>query len=216
MEGLSDEGGGAARDGGAGEGGVRAALEAVLLVSDGPMTAAEAARAVGVGAAEARRELAGLAEEYERAGRGVRLREAAGGWRLCTDPALHGVVEAYLGSREPRRLSQAALESLAVIAYTQPATREEVRAVRGVSSDSAIGTLLERGLVREAGRREGGAVEYATTDGFLELVGLPRLADLPPLEQFAPDEATRARIRERLGALGQGRAPQDEDSEEDG
>lgn len=194
---------------------IRAGLEALLLVSTEPLSAAAAGRALGVGAAEARQGLLALSEEYERAGRGVRLREAAGGWRLCTDPALHGLVEGFVRSWEPRRLSQAALETLAVIAYMQPATREDVRAVRGVASDSAIGTLLEKGLVREAGKRPGGAAEYATTDEFLERFGLARLGDLPPLEEFAPDEETRRLIRERLGGLEAGEGRRQEGDEED-
>ncbi len=179
-------------------GDVRAAVEAMLLVSTEPVSAASVAAALKVGAAEAAAALRSLSEEYAAAGRGFQLREVAGGWRLYTHPAFHDLVEAYVQSWDTHRLTQAALETLAVIAYNQPATREGVRAVRGVNSDSAISSLVDKGLVREMGRRDGGAIMYGTTSAFLEKFGLRSVRDLPPLEDFAPDEETRRLIRERL------------------
>ncbi len=177
---------------------VRGALEAMLLVSVDPVSAATLAKAVGVTPGQAQEALARLSAEYADAGRGIQLREVAGGWRLYTHPAHHELVEAYIQSWDTHRLTQAALETLAVVAYNQPATREGVRAVRGVNSDSAISSLVDKGLVREMGRSESGAILYGTTQAFLEKFGLRSTRELPPLEQFAPDEETRQLIRDRL------------------
>jgi segregation and condensation protein B len=181
---------------------LRAPLEALLLVSTDPVPAAALAKALGVPTARASAALRELSAEYARAQRGFQLREVAGGWRLYTHPAHHGLVEAYVQSWDTRRLTQAALETLAVVAYSQPVTREGVKAVRGVSSDSALSSLVDKGLVREAGKGEGGAVLYGTTGAFLEKFGLKSPRDLPPLEDFAPDEETRALIRDRLSGRG--------------
>lgn len=188
-----------------GQGDIRPAIEAMLLVSTDPVPAAAVAGALGVPTADALAAIRALSREYEDAGRGFQLREVAGGWRLYTHPAYHGLIEEYVQSWDTHRLTQAALETLAVIAYNQPATREGVRAVRGVNSDSAISSLVDKGLVRELGRREGGAIMYGTTAAFLEKFGLRSVRDLPPLEDFAPDEETRRLIRERLS--GQGARP---------
>lgn len=177
---------------------LRAKLEAMLLVSTDPVAASSLAAAVKEPTARVSAALRTLAAEYARCGRGFQLREVAGGWRLYTHPAFHGLVESYVQSWDTHRLTQAALETLAVIAYNQPAIREGVRAVRGVNSDSAISSLLDKGLVRELGRGEGGAILYGTTAAFLEKFGLRSTHDLPPLEDFAPDDATRRLIRDRL------------------
>ena len=181
------------------EGDIRPMLEALLLVSTDPVGADQLSRAVGSTPARTEEALRALSEEYARCGRGFQLREVAGGWRLFTHPSHHGLVESYVQSWDTHKLTQAALETLAVIAYTQPATREGVKAVRGVNSDSAISSLVDKGLVREVGRRGGNALQYATTNAFLEKFGLATIYDLPPLEDFAPDEQMRALIRERLG-----------------
>ena len=185
-----------------GQGDIRPAIEAMLLVSTDPVPAAAVAGALGVPTADALAAIRALSREYEDAGRGFQLREVAGGWWLYTHPAYHGLIEEYVQSWDTHRLTQAALETLAVIAYNQPATREGVRAVRGVNSDSAISSLVDTGLVRELGRREGGAIMYGTTAAFLEKFGLRSVRDLPPLEDFAPDEETRRLIRERLSGQG--------------
>lgn len=181
-------------------GSLKGLLEALLLVSDDAVAATDLARAAGVAPGEAASALAELAAEYADANRGFQLREVAGGWRLFTHPAYHDQVADYVLSWDTRRLSQAALETLAVIAYHQPVTREGVRAIRGVNSDGVIGSLREKGLVREAGRdaERGQAVLYGTTRQFLERFGLRSLRELPPLEDFAPDEESRRFIRERL------------------
>lgn len=175
-------------------------LEALLLVSDDSVPATELARATGAAPGEVSQALAELAAEYESANRGFQLRELAGGWRLYTHPAYHDQVGDYVLSWDARKLSQAALETLAVIAYHQPVTREGVRAIRGVNSDGVIASLREKGLVREAGHEadRGQAVLFGTTRLFLEHFGLKSLRELPPLEDFAPDEESKRFIRERL------------------
>lgn len=191
------------------QGSLMGLLESLLLVSTDAVPAKELAEAAGVGVEEARTALKELSASYADANRGIQLREVAGGWRLFTHPAHHDAVEAYVLSWDRRRLSQAALETLAVIAYHQPVSREGVRAVRGVNSDGVIASLKEKGLVREAGKDARQAALFGTTTRFLETFGLRDLKDLPPLVDFAPDEESRAFIRERLSG-GAGALPLDE------
>lgn len=178
----------------------KGALEALLLVSSDPVSASALAQALGIAPGEAASLLAELKVEYEEANRGFQLREVAGGWRLFTHPAYHDQVEAFVLSWDTQKLSQAALETLAVIAYHQPVTRETVKGIRGVNSDGVISSLVDKGLVREMGRdpQRGQAILYGTTNAFLEKFGLRSTRDLPDLEQFAPDEQARQFIRERL------------------
>lgn len=178
----------------------KGALEALLLVSSDPVSASALAQALGIAPGEAASLLAELKVEYEEANRGFQLREVAGGWRLFTHPAYHDQVEAFVLSWDTQKLSQAALETLAVIAYHQPVSRETVKGIRGVNSDGVISSLVDKGLVREMGRdpQRGQAILYGTTNAFLEKFGLRSTKDLPDLEQFAPDEQARQFIRERL------------------
>ena len=180
------------------------AAEALLFVSDEPVSSAKLASMVGVLPIAMDEALTLLSVEYEEENRGIQLREVAGGWRFVTHPAHHAVIEKYVLSWDTRKLSQAALEALAVIAYHQPVTRARVNAVRGVNSEAVISSLVEKGLVREVGREKtpGGAILYGTTRTFLERFGLKGLDDLPPLEDFAPDEESRQLIRERLSGAG--------------
>jgi segregation and condensation protein B len=191
---------------------LRGTLEALLFVTDEPLPAPRVAKLLEIPEAEVVAELAELAEEYARDERGFQLREVAGGWRLYTHPAFHPVIERMVLSWDTRRLSQAALEALAVIAYHQPVTRQGVNAVRGVNSEAVISSLVEKGLVREVGRdrAQGNAVIYGTTRTFLEKFGLKDINELPPLEEFAPDSATESAIRERLNAI---EGPEAEDDE---
>ena len=175
-------------------------LEAMLLVSSDPVPATDLATILGAAPGEVASALADLSAEYADAERGIQLREVAGGWRLFTHPAYHDQVEALVMSWDTRKLSQAALETLAVIAYHQPVSREGVKAIRGVNSDGVISSLVDKGLVREVGREgsRGGAILYGTTASFLERFGLKSLKELPNLEDFAPDEESKRFIRERL------------------
>ncbi len=179
---------------------VKGAIEALLLVSSDPVSAVQIAKILDIQPGEAEEALSSLSAEYADANRGFQLREVAGGWRLFTHPAYHDLVESYVLSWDTRKLSQAALETLAVIAYHQPVTREGVKGIRGVNSEGVINSLIEKGLVRELGRtpEQGNAIVYGTTRAFLEQFGLRSLKDLPPLEDFAPDEESKQFIRERL------------------
>ena len=179
---------------------LKGACEALLLVSSDPVSASQLAAALDAAPGEIASLLAELKVEYEEANRGFQLREVAGGWRLFTHPAWHDRVESYVLSWDTQKLSQAALETLAVIAYHQPVTREMVKGIRGVNSDGVISSLADKGLIREVGRdtERGGAILYGTTNAFLEKFGLRSTRDLPDLEQFAPDEQARQFIRERL------------------
>lgn len=194
---------------------IKGALEALLLVSSDPVSASALAASLDVAPGEVASLLAELQVEYEEANRGFQLREVAGGWRLFTHPAFHDQVEAFVLSWDTQKLSQAALETLAVIAYHQPVTRETVKGIRGVNSDGVISSLADKGLIREMGRdpQRGQAILYGTTAAFLEKFGLRSVRDLPDLEQFAPDEQSRLFIRERLS----GRSIQStlEETEED-
>ena len=176
------------------------ALEAMLLVSSDPVSASQLASVLDTTPGEVASLLAELKVEYEEANRGFQLREVAGGWRLFTHPAYHDQVEALVLSWDTHKLSQAALETLAVVAYHQPVTREMVKGIRGVNSDGVISSLVDKGLIREMGRDadRGQAILYGTTNAFLEKFGLRSTRDLPDLEQFAPDEQSRQFIRERL------------------
>ena len=194
------------------------AAEALLFVSDEPVSSAKLATVVDVTPIEMDEALALLAAEYEEENRGIQLREVAGGWRFYTHPAYHDAIEKYVLSWDTRKLSQAALEALAVIAYHQPVTRARVNAVRGVNSEAVVSSLVEKGLVREVGREKGAgnAILYGTTRTFLERFGLKSLKDLPPLEDFAPDEESRELIRERLSGSSAQRDQLELDVDEDG
>lgn len=162
---------------------VRMALEAILLLADEPLTATELAQAVEAGRREVETVLAELAGEAERRGSGILLRQVAGGWRLFTNPAVAPYVEQFVLSSRHSRLTKAALETLAIVAYKQPVTRHQIAGIRGVNSDGVIRALVDRGLVAEVGREEGPGrpMVYGTTPDFLERLGLPSLSALPPL-----------------------------------
>lgn len=181
---------------------LKGAVEALLFVTDEPVGTIALADMLEVEPAEAERALVELRDQLEDENRGIQLREVAGGWRLYAHPAYHELIERYVLSWDTRKLSQAAMETLAIVAYLQPVTRSGVASVRGVNSDSSINSLVEKGLVREAGTADapGNPTLYATTRAFLEKFGLRSTADLPDLDQFAPDDDTRAFIRERLSA----------------
>ncbi len=181
---------------------IKGAVEAMLFVTDEPVGAIALAEMLECGVTEVQEALESLCDELSAGERGIQLREVAGGWRLFTHPAYHELLERYVLSWDTRKLSNAAMETLAVIAYTQPVTRAGVASVRGVNSDSSINSLVEKGLVREAGAADtpGNPTLYATTRGFLEKFGLRSVADLPDLADFAPDDETRALITQRLSA----------------
>lgn len=169
---------------------VRAALEAVLLVVDEPVGAELLGQVLDRPTGEVEAALVALAGEYDEQGRGFELRRVARGWRLYTRAEHAEVVERFVLDGQQARLTQAALETLAVVAYQQPVSRARVSGVRGVNCDGVMRTLVTRGLVEEAGHDPATtATLYRTTDYFLERLGLRSLEDLPPLAPYLPDVA---------------------------
>jgi segregation and condensation protein B len=172
---------------GADEPALSAQLEAVLMVADEPVPSAALAERLERSEDTVEATLRGLAAEYEQAGRGFALREIAGGWRFYTAAACAPYVERFVLAGQTARLSQAALETLAIVAYQQPVSRGRIAAVRGVNVDGVVRTLLTRKLIEEAGTDlDGGALTYRTTDYFLERMGLRDLSELPPLAPLLP------------------------------
>jgi segregation and condensation protein B len=159
------------------------ALEAVLFVSDEPVPSLVLAQAIGIERRETDELCEQLANDYEERGSGITLRNVAGGWRLTTHPDAAPVVEQYVLASRHTRLTKAALETLAIVAYKQPVTRHQISGIRGVSSEGVLRALIDRGLVAEVGREEtpGRPALFGTTPGFLERLGLPSLSALPPL-----------------------------------
>lgn len=169
------------------------ALEALFFVSDEPITAAVLAQALDLDRRTVESLCDRLASDLEARGSGLVLRNIAGGWRLYTHPDAAPIVEQFVLSSRQARLTKAALETLAIVAYKQPVTRHQVSGVRGVNSDGVLRALMDRGLIEEVGRDEapGRPVLFATTPGFLERLGLPSLASLPSLAPLlGVDEAT--------------------------
>jgi segregation and condensation protein B len=167
---------------------LRGQLEAVLFVSDVPVEAAELAVVVGVEVDEVLTALHDLARDQVREARGIELRQVAGGWRLFSSDRYADVVERYVLEGQQARLTKAALETLAVVAYRQPVTRARVAAIRGVGVDGVFRTLVGRGLVEECGSdAAGGAHLYRTTPLFLEKLGINELTDLPSLAPLLPE-----------------------------
>jgi segregation and condensation protein B len=167
---------------------LRAAIEAVLFVSDTPVSTTSLAVALARPEVEVQDALAALGTELTQRGAGLELRAVAGGYRLYTREQYASAVERFLREGQRSRLTQAALETLAVIAYRQPVTRGRVSAIRGVNVDAVARTLISRGLIAEVGTDpETGAGLYATTDLFLEKLGLAGLDELPSLAPLLPD-----------------------------
>ena len=182
------------------------AFEAMLLMATEPTATEELASAVGVPVAEAEEALAAIAAFYEEGARGIRLRRVAGGWRFATDPALADVLEAWLVSDQRSRLTQAALETLAVVAYLQPVSRGRIAGVRGVNVDGVVKTLLVRGLIHEAGEDAvTGAMTFRTTPLFLQKLGLDSIKELPDLAPLLPDAVA---LEAELGQLAAATAPE--------
>ncbi len=179
---------------------MRASIEAILLVADEPVAEVVLAQVLECPRDEVDAALRELAAEYAARGRGFDLREVAGGWRFYTRSECAPLVERFVRDGQEVRLTQAALETLAVVAYRQPVSRSRVSAVRGVNCDGVIRTLVLRGLVEEAGTEsETGAILYRTTSYFLERLGLPSLEKLPELAPFLPDNVEEIE-REQTGS----------------
>ena len=166
---------------------LRRVLEAVLLIAEDPLPVVEIATRLEVPVPDVEAAIHALVSEYEEQERGFALREVAGGWRYYTAAECAPEVERFLLAGQTSRLSQAALETLAVVAYQQPVSRSRIAAVRGVSVDGVMKTLVSRGLIAESGTdTESGAIMYVTTPKFLERIGLRDLSELPPLAPLLP------------------------------
>ncbi|MFM1777974.1 MAG: hypothetical protein RL741_592 [Actinomycetota bacterium] len=166
---------------------LRAALEALLMVAEEPMTSATLATLTRTPQETVVTTLHDLAQEYAVQERGFDLRELAGGWRFWTRDNCAQVVERFVLDGQHGRLSQAGLETLAVVAYRQPVTRSRISAIRGVNVDGVVRTLVTRGLIEETGHdHETGAHLYRTTNYFLERLGLKSLEELPPIAAHLP------------------------------
>lgn len=168
-----------------------AALEAILMVVDEPVPASSLAESLGLPTGQVEELLATLGADYrgEHGGRprGFELREIAGGWRIYSHPRHADVVGRFIVAGQTARLTQQALETLAVVAYRQPVSRGGISAIRGVNVESVMRTLLTRGLIEEVGLDEAsGAVLYGTTTEFLERLGIDSVEDLPPLAPYLP------------------------------
>ncbi len=167
---------------------LRPALEAVLMVADQPLDHLTLAQAVGHPPAEVERALADLSAEYASQGRGFDLRPVAGGWRFFSRADFASAVERFILEGQQARLTQAALETVAVVAYRQPISRSRISAIRGVNVDGVVRTLVTRGLIEEHGTdAESGALLYRTTSYFLERMGLGSIDELPALAPLLPE-----------------------------
>ena len=173
------------------------AIEALLFASERPILVPEIRQAFSaesakdsVSESDIRGSLSSLKNEYEAQNRGFRLFEIAGGYQLVSDPRFSGTLKKFYQSRLKKRLTQATLETLSVIAYRQPVGRADIEFIRGVNIDGALGTLLEKNLVRVVGRKEapGRPMLYGTTGEFLEHFGLSSIADLPPLKNYTEND----------------------------
>jgi segregation and condensation protein B len=190
---------------------ISGAIEALLLLADEPMRVEQLAETVDVPRHVVEECLAELVAFYDETGRGFELREVGGGWRYYTREEHADLVSRFVLDGQQSRLSQAALETLAVVAYQQPISRARISAIRGVNVDGVIRTLVARGLVVEAGHDpESGAVVFATTSYFLERMGLRSLDELPEL---APQLPEVAELEAELGHLAVVRSPTDGDAE---
>jgi segregation and condensation protein B len=181
-------------------------VEALLFLSAEPVTEVELIAACECTEEEFAEALAELREAFAPGRRGLELRELAGGWTLATAADTENAARRLLSKPRTPPLSPAQAETLAIIAYLQPVSRPEITRIRGVSADSAAGTLLERGLIEESGRSPFGAVLYRTTPLFLKLFGMASLDDLPDVEEWDPSPEEEADLRERLLRAGEARA----------
>jgi segregation and condensation protein B len=181
-------------------------VEALLFLSPDPVPVGELIEACEASEVQVRNALDLLSEELASGRRGVVLREVAGGYALATDPIAEGAARRLLARPRTPPLTAAQAETLAIVAYLQPVSRPEIARIRGVSSESAVQTLGERGLIEEAGRSRFGAVIYRTTELFERLFGLNGLEDLPDPAKFDPTPEDATELRERLLAAGEQRA----------
>src|SRR5689334_11457469 len=181
-------------------------IESLLFLSSEPVSAEALADATGTELHEVVTALERLREHLEFERRGLVVRELGGGWMLSTHPDAEPAARRLLARPRTPPLTAAQAETLAIVAYLQPVSRPEIARIRGVSAESAVATLLERGMVEESGRSQFGAILYRTTDLFLRLFGLRSLDDLPASSDFDPSPEVEAELRDRLLKAGEARA----------
>jgi segregation and condensation protein B len=181
-------------------------LESLLFLSPDPVSVAALADAVEAEPADVLETLERLGEAYESDQRGLVLRRLAGGYALSSHPDAELAARRLLARPRTPPLTSAQAETMAIVAYLQPVSRPEIARIRGVSAESAAATLLERGLIEEAGRSQFGAALYRTTELFLKLFGLGELAELPEIAGFDPSPEFEQQLRDRLLQAGEGRA----------
>ena len=181
-------------------------LEALLFLSNDPVSVAELADAAQATEGDVVAALDALRDGYRRDGRGIVLRELGGGFTLASDPAAEPAARRLLAKPRTPSLSPAQAETLAIVAYLQPVSRPEVARIRGVASESATATLHDRGLIEEAGRSRFGAILFRTSPLFLKLFGLQTVDDLPDPSEWDPTPAETAELRDRLLRAGEARA----------
>ena len=181
-------------------------IEALLFLSSDPLTGEQLAQATQADEQAVAGALARLRERYAPGRSGIHLRELAGGWTFASDPAAEEAARRLFSRVRMSALTPAQAETLAIVAYLQPISRPEISRIRGVSADSAAATLLERGLIEQAGHSQFGAVVYRTTTQFLKLFGLRSLQELPEVARWDPTPEEQAELRERLLRAGEVRA----------
>ena len=181
-------------------------VEALLFLSADPLSVQELAAATEAGEGAISATLALLGEEFAPGRRGIVLRELGGGFTLASDPSTEKAARRLFSRPRLATLTPAQAETLAIVAYLQPVSRPEIARIRGVSADSATATLLERGLIEEAGHSQFGAIQYRTTTQFLKLFGLRDLDQLPDVARWDPSPEEQAELRDRLLRAGEARS----------
>jgi segregation and condensation protein B len=188
------------------EASVARTVEALLFLSPDPLSAQELAEAADAPETEVEAALEELKQRFAPGASGIHLRELAGGFTFASDPLSEGAARRLFSRPRASTLTPVQAETLAIVAYLQPISRPEITRIRGVSADSAVSTLLERGLIEEAGRSQFGAVMYRTTTQFLKLFGLKALGELPDVSHWDPTPEEQTELRERLLRAGEARA----------
>ena len=173
-----------------GEEWIKTYIEGILFISESPVKTGTISESLDIPEGKIKQVIRMLEQEYIEQNRGFVLKKVSGGYRLYSNPALNEVLQTFVKTNIRTHLSQAALETLAIIAYRQPITRTQIAEIRGVRTDSVVLTLLDKGLLKEAGKLKepGNPILYRTSDRFLELLGFNNLKDLPPLKEFKEDE----------------------------
>ena len=180
-------------------------IEALLFLSSDPLSVDELAQAAATSETDIQAALRALRERYAPGRAGIVLRELAGGYTFASDPSTEDAARRLFSRPRTATLTPAQAETLAIVAYLQPVSRPEITRIRGVSADSAATTLLERGLIEEAGRSQFGAVVYRTSTLFLKLFGLRSLDELPDVARWDPTPEEQAQLRDRLLRAGEAR-----------